>query len=201
MLAGTLALGTITASANHAMVSAELSCTSATKVCMKLTIVATDFNETHTLHLALLGRHKGADDFTKIGDLDNVTVSTDGTTTPTVCLDNVTTSDFVSFKLQVTAGDAGVTLADVTTPKVEKSTVTLGPFDNSCPAMQTSPSPSPSPTTTTAPSTSPTANTAAVLAQTGGFDFRFPLIGLVLLVAGGALFLVSASRGRSAGSK
>lgn len=44
----------------------------------------------------------------------------------------------------------------------------------------------------------PTANTAVPLASTGGFDFRFPLIGLLLLVAGGALFVISASRGRSA---
>jgi hypothetical protein len=49
-------------------------------------------------------------------------------------------------------------------------------------------SPTPTPATTT-------------LAQTGGFDFRFPLIGLVLLVAGGALFVVSATRRRSAQTK
>jgi len=52
---------------------------------------------------------------------------------------------------------------------------------------------------------SPTASASTVaavtLAQTGGFDFRFPLIGLVLLVAGGALYLISASRGRSANTK
>jgi hypothetical protein len=47
----------------------------------------------------------------------------------------------------------------------------------------------------------PTANTTVALAQTGGFDFRLPLIGLVLLVAGGALFVVSASRGRSTQTK
>jgi hypothetical protein len=50
-------------------------------------------------------------------------------------------------------------------------------------------------------SASPTAVATTTLAQTGGFDFRFPLIGLVLLVAGGALYVVSASRGRSAGTK
>jgi hypothetical protein len=47
----------------------------------------------------------------------------------------------------------------------------------------------------------PTANTTVALAQTGGFDFRLPLIGLVLLVVGGVLFVVSASRGRSTQTK
>jgi hypothetical protein len=50
-------------------------------------------------------------------------------------------------------------------------------------------------------SPTPSANTTVALAQTGGFDFRFPLIGLVLLVAGGAVFVVSASRGRSTNTK
>jgi hypothetical protein len=89
----------------------------------------------------------------------------------------------------------------------------------SCQAMQ-SPTPTPSPNGTPTPTpTAPTptatsggngagsptptasANTTAALAETGGFDFRFPLIGLVLLVAGGALFVISASRGRSAQTK
>jgi len=59
------------------------------------------------------------------------------------------------------------------------------------------PSPSPS---APAPSPSPSASAAATsttLAGTGGFDFRFPLIGLTVLLAGLALLLVSASRGRS----
>lgn len=69
---------------------------------------------------------------------------------------------------------------------------------------------SPSPTATSTPSgsgggspspSSSSATTTVALAQTGGLDFRFPLIGLVLLVAGGTLYVVSASRGRSAGSK
>ncbi len=67
-----------------------------------------------------------------------------------------------------------------------------------------SPSPSPSPSVpASAPaSTSPTANTTAALAPTGGFDFRFPLVGLAVLAAGLALFLVSSSRGwRSTGDK
>lgn len=60
--------------------------------------------------------------------------------------------------------------------------------------------PTPTPTQSTGGTPTATATTLA-LAQTGGFDYRFPLLGLVLLVAGGVLFVVSASRGRSAGTK
>jgi len=52
----------------------------------------------------------------------------------------------------------------------------------------------PSPQT---PTPSASAAVTTTLAGTGGFDFRFPLIGLTALVAGLALLLVSASRGRS----
>jgi hypothetical protein len=51
------------------------------------------------------------------------------------------------------------------------------------------------------PTPTATANTTVALAQTGGFDFRFPLIGLALLVIGGILFVVSASRRRSSDTK
>lgn len=56
---------------------------------------------------------------------------------------------------------------------------------NACPAPST---PTPTPTATPATTT---------LAGTGGFDFRFALIGLTALVAGVTLFVISASRGRS----
>jgi hypothetical protein len=60
--------------------------------------------------------------------------------------------------------------------------------------VQTSPSPSPSPSPSASASA---ATTTTTLANTGGFDFRFPLIGLILLVAGGTLYVIGASRGRS----
>lgn len=47
----------------------------------------------------------------------------------------------------------------------------------------------------------PPANTTQTLAQTGGLDLRFPLIGLALLVAGAALLVVSATRRRSASER
>jgi hypothetical protein len=68
----------------------------------------------------------------------------------------------------------------------------------------TPPTPTPTPTPTGGSgggTPTPTANTTVALAQTGGFDFRFPLIGLALVVVGGILFVVSASRGRSAPTK
>lgn len=74
-------------------------------------------------------------------------------------------------------------------------------------AAQSTPTPTPTGTPTSGgsgggtPTPTSTANTTVALAQTGGFDFRLPLIGLVLLVAGGVLFVVSASRGRSAQTK
>src|SRR5258708_2775628 len=102
---GTLALATVTASANTATISAKLNCTSATKVCFDLAITATNFSEAHTLHLTLLGHKKGAPstDVTTIGNLDDLTISANGKTTPTVCLTGVTTSDFDSLPLRRTA--------------------------------------------------------------------------------------------------
>jgi hypothetical protein len=61
--------------------------------------------------------------------------------------------------------------------------------------------PAESPPAQSPPAQSPASTTTVTLAKTGGLDFRFPLIGLVLLVAGGTLFVVSASRGRSTGKK
>ena len=60
------------------------------------------------------------------------------------------------------------------------------------------PTPTPTATPTPTPTATPTATpAAAALASTGGFDFRFPLVGLTVLVGGLALLLVSLSRGRS----
>ena len=123
-----------------------------------------------------------------------------------LCFDQVTTTSFDSFELQVQAVGSGLDVNG-------KNYVKLGPFQNNC--MQSTPTPTPTPTATPTPtptatptgggngagSPTPTANTTAALAETGGFDFRYPLIGLVLLVAGGTLFVVSASRRRSAQTK
>jgi hypothetical protein len=75
-------------------------------------------------------------------------------------------------------------------------------FPAECLIPTESPTPTPTPTeSSTAASealaASPAASSSpvAAMAQTGGFDFRFPLAGLSLLVAGLALLLVSVSRG------
>ncbi len=103
---------------------------------------------------------------------------------------SVLTTTKLTIKIRVPEG------SDLNLDDSQTSVDTVG-----CVAPQSpSPSPSASPPATS-PSPSPTASTTAALAQTGGLDFRFPLIGLTLLVAGGALYLVSASRGRSASNK
>lgn len=148
---------------------------------------------------------------------------TQGTKLPVkICLPVITNSSATSFTvaiMKITSDKAGKMPADVDFQDVtvngtaftgspivftadQQTPVALTDSATRCEVAQT-PTPTPTPTQTGgsgAGSPSPTANTATTLAQTGGFDFRFPLIGLVLLVAGGALFVVSASR-RSAQTK
>jgi len=198
MALGMLTLLTATASANHATIAAALNCTSSTKVCFTLTVSTADFPSAgRDITASLLGHLKGdsnATHFVPVGqsqtvhlaeNLDDATIS--------ICFDNVTASNFDAFELDLkVVGDQ----FDIN----GKTEVTLGPFQNSCPAPTPVP-PTPTPTTPPTPTPTATANTTVALAQTGGFDFRFPLIGLVLLVIGGALFVVSASRRRSADTK
>jgi hypothetical protein len=127
------------------------------------------------------------------------------------CFTAVTTGNFDSFVVKVTGvTDTKTTKAadihmDLTVNGAKQTTTVEFPNETAVtvvtgisPCIANTPPPgngggTPTPTTS--------ANTTVALAQTGGFDFRFPLIGLVLLVAGGALFVVSASRGRSADTK
>jgi hypothetical protein len=89
----------------------------------------------------------------------------------------------------------GATNGDLTVTDSKGSAIEKGAsVGDTAACAQTTTSPSPP----QSPSPSASANTTTTLAQTGGFDFRFPLIGLTLLVVGATLFLVSASRGRSA---
>jgi len=94
------------------------------------------------------------------------------------------------------SADLSIALTSGTTFTEKDLPATLVPDIKPCTSTPASPPASSS------PSASASAATTVALAQTGGFDFRFPLIGLTVLVAGLALFLVSASRGRrSTGSK
>jgi len=195
MAVGMLTLMTAGAYANHATIVAKLDCTSQTKVCFDLTVTTTDFPAQggRDITVTLLGHKKGdaADKVTQIGQPQTVHLDKDLTDKklPPVCFEDVKTTDFDSFSLEIKPDNA----ADFTVNG--KAKVVLGPFDNVCPTP--TPTPTATPSATASPSASPSANTTVVLANTGGFDYRFPLIGLVILVAGAALFVVSASRGRS----
>jgi len=201
MALGMLTLLTATALANHATIQAALNCTSSTRVCFNLTVSTADFPaDGRDITATLLGHKKGDSDanhFVVVSgpqtvhldqNLDDAAIK--------VCFPDVTTSDFDSFKLDL---EVVGTEFDIN----GQTEVKLGPFANSCPAPSPSPTPTATPTGNGAGSPNPgsSANTTVALAQTGGFDFRYPLIGLVLLVAGGALFVVSASRGRSSARK
>jgi len=140
----------------------------------------------------------------------------------TLCFPAITGSTATSFDvkiMKVTSDSAGNTPSDLVFQFPNNVTVQFPretPFKvatvDKCAAA---PTPTPTPTATATPTATPTpggggsgtptpsasANTTVALAQTGGFDFRYPLIGLVLLVAGGTLLVVSASRRRSSDTK
>lgn len=192
MVVGMLTLLTATAYANHAQIEAKLNCTSQTQVCFDLTVSTTEFPDTgRDIKVTLLGHKKGDEDaknFMPVGDAVTVHLDKDlKDKVIQVCfpVKDVKVTDFDSFKIEIDA----VNPDDFDVNGMAK--VKLGPFENTCPTpTPNTPTPgTPTPTTTT--------NTGAVLASTGGFDFRFPLLGLAILVAGATLFVVSASRGRS----
>lgn len=202
MLVGMLTLLTATAYANHATIETALNCTSQTKVCFDLTVSTSQFpQQGRDITVTLLGHKKGDADakhFVPVGSSQTVHLNDNlDAKKIQVCFNDVKTSDFDAFELNIKPDNAED--FDIN----GKTEVTFGPFANNCPTPTPSPSPSSSASASPIPSPSPSAsaNTVAVLANTGGFDFRFPLIGLVVLVAGAALFVVSASRGRSASNQ
>ena len=183
------ALTAVPAYANHATVTKLTATCKDQKVCFHIEFTPSDIpaEGSRTITLKLLGREKDSNVFVDTKASFEVTIkgSENGQKqTIDECIDTskVDLSKFVEFTVKVFAGD------DIDLPGDVKMS---DKFE-----CQTTPS-----TPTTPPTTPPTANTTVALAQTGGFDFRLPLIGLILLVAGGALYLVSASRGRSADRK
>ncbi len=181
--------------ANHAKVT-ELTgtCKQTGQICFHIVFTPDDIPAygSRTITVKLLGRHEGSNDFVETGVSKDITIPGSQNRkeqTVDACFDQVDTSQFVEFKVKVVAGD-GIDLDDSTVTNSDK-------FE----CQKSTPTPTPSHSASATPSPSASANTVAVLAETGGFDFRFPLIGLALLVAGGALYLISASRGRSADSK
>jgi hypothetical protein len=196
--------------ANHATITKlTATCDQSHKICFDIEFTPSDIpdNATRTITVELFGEMKGSSTFTDTGIGHAITIdSSENNVKQTLqtCFDTSTidVTKFSQFEVKVVPGpDIDLDDSDIT-----KTT----PFE--CPAS----TPTPTPTATATPTPTPTpsggsgggsptptasANTTVALAQTGGFDFRYPLIGLVLLVAGGALFVVSASRGRSSAAK
>lgn len=102
-----------------------------------------------------------------------------------ICV-QVTAGQFDSFKVNIVPTDEENNDLDLT---VTGTTTFPG---STCVAASPPSSPSPS------PSASPVAQ---ALAATGGFDYRFPLVGLPILVGGLALLLVTVARGRRSQTK
>jgi len=184
--------------ANHATVSKlTATCDNTQKICFHIEFTPSDIPNggSRTITVELFGEAKGSTTFTDTKVGHQITIdSTENGKLQTVdfCFDKsaIDVSKFAQFEVQVIPGDN----IDLGTGGVNVSQV----FE--CPASTPTP-PTPTASGSGGGSPTPTANTAVPLAQTGGFDFRYPLIGLILLVAGGALFVVSASRGRSSAPK
>jgi hypothetical protein len=166
------------------------------KVCIDVTGTIAKGNDARTIEFDLF------DSANKTKALDKITITLPANKTGS---DMAFDSHLVCFKPQsssikeFTVVFEGSTNGDLTVTDSKGNVIEKGAAVGDIAACtQTSPSPSPSPSTSPSPSASASANTTTTLAQTGGFDYRFPLIGLTLLVVGATLFLVSASRGRSA---
>jgi uncharacterized surface anchored protein len=176
------------------------SCNSDHKVCFDFDVTTSNFDAT--------GRDVLVDLInTKTGTVvEELTEHLSSTTTHVhdCFMTNVPTTTALTVKIRVPKG-SDLDLGDSqTTVDTQGCTSAATPT----PTPSATPTATPTPTSTPSggsgggtPTATPTANTAVPLAQTGGFDFRYPLIGVILLVAGGALLVVSANRGRSSASK
>jgi hypothetical protein len=195
----------VPASAHHVtQVTLSQTCDTTTgRICLELKGQIQPDTDVRIVTLDLLGK-KGSAAPAKVGEV-TLTVPQNHGSAPvafdvTKCFD-VVSGSFDSFsivwvKVTDSAGapaDLTIALANGPTFTEDQLPATLVSGVQPCTAR------TPTPTATATPATpTPTATAAntAALAQTGGFDFRLPLIGLTVIVAGLALFLVSASRGR-----
>jgi len=108
---------------------------------------------------------------------------------------------FVVKVEKVTSDQAGKVPADLTINLQNGTTVSFTPTDQEATVVGTTASCTAPPSQPQSPSPSPSVQTVAALANTGGLDLRLPLIGLAVIVAGLALFLVSVGRGRSSAGR
>jgi hypothetical protein len=159
-----------------------INCVQAGNVCVQSEVKTAAFDADKHVTVTLLGHKQGATDdkFMKLATSDKVVVKK-GETEFKFCFQNVTTAGFDKFKVVIESADNDLKVAKGESEEQK----------NDCPVV----------TQTTSPAqtvASASAARTAVLASTGGFDFRFPLIAAALLVVGVSLLLVSVSRGRSA---
>lgn len=128
----------------------------------------------------------------------------DNTFTDTACFKANTDASIKGFVVQidmVTSDKAGKLPADLTIDLANNQSVSFGPSDQeTTPVGTTGPCTAPPPPPMS-PSPSPSVQTVATLANTGGLDLRLPLIGLAVIVAGLALYVVSVGRGRSSAGR
>ncbi len=193
------AMGAVTAYAHVATVSnVAATCQGGTKFCLTMhadleksegrdiivKVVGHKGDADTSLHTFTVHLAPGQQDISKDKDGHNL------------CVD-VTPGQFDSFKIMISKPEGSD--LDLTVEGVDDHGVITIP-GTKCEAP--SPSPSASPSTSTGSNVSPTPTPAAqALAATGGFDYRFPLIGLPILVAGLALLLVTLARGRRSETK
>jgi hypothetical protein len=161
----------------------KITCAEAGHVCVDAKVSTAEFPEGGTRHVivTLKGIKQGEDEFKVLATSQPQAVK-DTDTTFHFCFDKVTTTDIEKFKVEIKkSGDEDL---------VVKEGVSMEQR-NDCPVVAETTSPAQTVASASAART-------AVLASTGGFDFRFPLIAAALLVVGVSLLLVSVSRGRSA---
>ena len=197
------ALAAVPAYANHAAISKLTgTCDQTNKICVHIEVTpsAIPQGQSRTVTLQLLGHAKGAAS-ADLTPIDGATITITLTSaqnghlqTFDRCFEDVDTSKFDKFAVKATAGP-DIDLQGSTT--VQSDVVMCS---TPSPSPSASNSASPSPSTQTGATATPTP-AAQALAATGGFDYRFPLIGLPILVGGLALLLVTVARGRRSETK
>jgi hypothetical protein len=121
-----------------------------------------------------------------------------------LCVPAPPDTTFVQFVVQVhPVQDLSVTLNGSDVLHLGPGGVSvLALLDNNCQMASPSPSSTPTPAPTPTPTPAPSASAAATaLAQTGGFDLRLLAVGVVVLLLGGILLLVSTRRGSPSSSR
>ena len=190
---------------NASITGLTASCDQTGKICVDFNVTTTGFDDNgRDILLNLRGRKPNTSDFVDTGVIPVRVHLTKNLHDKNfhLCFPGAPPTGFDQFKVKITVppdvlDSQGNPIKDNEGKPIkndleldEDSTLTSEAFSASTCVAQTPPTPqTPTPTSSAA--------AATTLAGTGGFDFRYPLVGLTALVAGLALLLVSASRGRS----